>query len=127
MTIYITPDNKLHDDAEGFAITLSSWPTDARLATLAEIEAMQNPVITTEQKRTQLAPLSPAQIRLALDQLGLLAKVESAVAAGDNTLKIEWEFRQEFKRDNPTLNAMAKSLGITDDELDNIFVIGATL
>lgn len=43
MTMYITPDNKLHDDADGFALTLTSWPQDARLATQQEIDDINNP------------------------------------------------------------------------------------
>jgi hypothetical protein len=49
MTIHITPDNKLHDDADGFALTLPSWPQDARLATEEEIETITNPPKTLEQ------------------------------------------------------------------------------
>jgi hypothetical protein len=47
--IYISQDNKLHDDADGFALTLPSWPQDARLATEEEIAAIQNPPETPEQ------------------------------------------------------------------------------
>jgi hypothetical protein len=49
MTTYITPDNKLHDDANGFALTLSTWPKNARKATQAEIDAINNPPETPEQ------------------------------------------------------------------------------
>lgn len=49
MTTYITPDNKLHDDADGLASLLSSWPQDARLATQQEIDAIQNPPKSFEQ------------------------------------------------------------------------------
>jgi hypothetical protein len=49
MMIYITPDNKLHDDADGFALNLPTWPKDARLATAEEIAAISNPQETPEQ------------------------------------------------------------------------------
>jgi hypothetical protein len=49
MTLYITPDNKLHDDADGFALLLPSWPKDARVATQEEIAAIANPPETPEQ------------------------------------------------------------------------------
>jgi NCAIR mutase (PurE)-related protein len=52
--IYITPDNKLHDDADGFALTLSSWPKNAREATQAEIAAITNPAETPEQITARL-------------------------------------------------------------------------
>ena len=49
MTLYITPDNKLHDDADGYALNLPSWPKDARIATDDEIDSIQNPSETNEQ------------------------------------------------------------------------------
>lgn len=49
MTLYITNDNKLHDDAGGFALSLPSWPKDARVATQEEIDAITNPQPTLEQ------------------------------------------------------------------------------
>jgi hypothetical protein len=54
MTIYITPDNKLHDDANGFALTLPSWPKDAREATPAEIEAINNPAKPLDVAKAEL-------------------------------------------------------------------------
>jgi hypothetical protein len=49
MTIYITPDNKLHDDAGGAALTLPTWPKDSRLATQQEIDVIINPQENPEQ------------------------------------------------------------------------------
>lgn len=49
MTLHITPDNKLHDDADGYALTLPSWPKDARIATDSEIASILNPPETLEQ------------------------------------------------------------------------------
>lgn len=72
-------------------------------------------------------PLSPAQVRLVLDQFGLLAQVEAAVLAGPKKLQVEWEFRTEFARDNATLLSMASALGMTSAQLDNMFEIGVTL
>ena len=83
--------------------------------------------LTAAQKRALLKPLSPAQVRLVLDQFGLLAQVEAAVALGDKKLKVEWEFRTEFARDNATLLSMATALGMTATQVDSMFEIGATL
>lgn len=49
MTIYITPDNKLHDDADGYALSFPAWPKDARAATNEEVELIKNPPETNEQ------------------------------------------------------------------------------
>jgi len=47
MTIYITPDNTLHDDADGRALHL--LPKDARIATEVEIDAILNPQVSLDQ------------------------------------------------------------------------------
>lgn len=79
------------------------------------------------------APIVPdtvtrAQAKLALLQAGLLATVESAIANGtDEALKIEWADRLEFKRDWPSLNALAASLSITSAQLDDLFILASTL
>lgn len=91
------------------------------------VTVVTRPTETVEQKRKALKPLSPAQVRLVLDQFGLLAQVETAVAVGDKKLKLEWEFRTEFARDNVTLLGMATALGMTPTQVDSMFEIGATL
>ena len=77
--------------------------------------------------KPKLQPLSPAQVRLVLDQFGLLDSVESAVATGNKTLQIEWHNRISFERDNQLLLSMATALKITDKQLDQMFAIGITL
>jgi hypothetical protein len=52
--LYITPDNKLHDDAGGLALSLPSWPQDAREATLEEIDAINNPAKPLEAVKAEL-------------------------------------------------------------------------
>jgi hypothetical protein len=76
---------------------------------------------------TILASLSPAQVRLVLLQNNLLDTVESAVAASDRATQIEWQTRTEFKRDNALLNTMAASLGLTSQQVDEMFLVGITL
>lgn len=65
--------------------------------------------------------VTPWQMRRALNQLGLRAMVEEAVAKGDQDVKDGWEFALEIKRDNPLLAAMAGSLRMEQGDLDNLF------
>ena len=83
-------------------------------------QAADTPVKTYE-------PLSSAQVRLVLEQFGLLDTVEAAVMAGNKTLKIEWRHRLFFDRDNALLLTMAAALGMNGAQLDNMFDIGITL
>lgn len=49
MTIYITPDNKLYDDAGGLALSSPEWRHDAVVATQVQIDAIRNPPPTLAQ------------------------------------------------------------------------------
>lgn len=123
MENYKDSNNKLYAlDSDEFKYLL---PKDCVPITQTEAENMSKPKpLTTTQKRALLKPLSPAQIRLVLNQFGLLANVEAAVALGDKKLQVEWEFRTEFSRDNATLLSV---LGMSDAQLDSMFEIGITL
>ena len=67
------------------------------------------------------------QARLALLAAGLLDNVDAAVAAGDRTAQIEWEYVTELRRDWPTLVGLASVLGLTDLQVDELFVIASGL
>ncbi len=71
--------------------------------------------------------VSPRQFRQALDTLGMYDSVQTSVAAADNQTKIWWEYATSVDRDNAPLNAMATSLGVTPEQLDDIFRLAATL
>ncbi len=93
-------------------------------------------LISTVEANIQPAPpappappisVTPYQIREALNMLGLRAAVESAVAAGSQSLKDKWQFAQEFKRDNATVIELGTALGKTDAEMDALFQLAETL
>jgi hypothetical protein len=65
------------------------------------------------------------QARLALLGAGMLANVDQALAgiegiAGEAAL-IEWEYATEIRRDSPLIAALAPALGLTDEQIDNLF------
>lgn len=72
-------------------------------------------------------PLTPRQIRLALTQIGQRTAVEAAVAAGDQDLQDWWEFSLDYQRTHPLVIAMIDGLGITAEEADELWRVGATL
>lgn len=72
------------------------------------------------------ASISPRQARLALLADGLLATVEATLAAmpspeGD-AARIEWEYATEIRRDSALLEAIGPQLGLTDEQIDQMFV-----
>lgn len=73
------------------------------------------------------AQVSPRQIRQALTAANLRAQVEAAVSAGDQDLKDWWEFATQFERNHPMVIGMADGLGVTEQQLDDLFLLAGTL
>ena len=71
------------------------------------------------------------QARLALLGAGLLTTVEATLAALPEPTKtaaqIEWEYSQEVHRDKALVQMLAPLLGLTTEQLDNLFIIASTL
>lgn len=76
----------------------------------------------------RLPVLSPWQMRKALNAANLRTVVEGAVAAStDQEVKDAWDHAQEFRRDNPLVIAIATAMGKTEEDLDNLWILGGTL
>ena len=71
--------------------------------------------------------LTPRQIRQALTRAGLRQQVEAAVAAGDQDMKDWWEFATAFERTNPLVVEMGTALGQSEQQLDALWALGASL
>nr|WP_315467160.1 hypothetical protein [uncultured Undibacterium sp.] len=71
------------------------------------------------------------QARLALLQAGKLSAVNAAIASMSGiqgeAARIEWEFSNEVKRAQPLVAALAPVLGMTSDQLDQLFITAAGL
>lgn len=69
---------------------------------------------------------TPAQMRLALHRAGLLATVQ-AIADSDPEASIVWEYATVILRDSPFIAAMKSQSGMTDTEIDTLFVTAAAI
>ena len=71
--------------------------------------------------------ITPRQARLALLNAGLLNAVEAYVATQSRSVQIEWEFANEIRRDwQPVLQA-ASALGLSNAQVDELFMSAASL
>ena len=61
------------------------------------------------------------QARAALHQAGLLPSIEAAVATAPALVQIAWADATEFRRDSPTIAALAAGLGMTEAAIDDLF------
>lgn len=67
------------------------------------------------------------QARLALLASGLLDDVTAAVAGAGQAAQIEWEYASDVGRNATLIQSLAGVMGLTDEQLDGLFVLAATL
>jgi len=81
--------------------------------------------------RRALMVVTMRQARLALLQQGLLASIQPAIDALDephrSAANIEWEYSQTVERTRPFVLTLGEALELTDDDLDALFTLAATL
>jgi len=73
--------------------------------------------------------VSRYQAKAALHDAGLLAEVEALMAdEGTGALaRLAWTDAVEFRRDSPFIADLAPALGLTDAEVDALFVAAAAI
>lgn len=83
------------------------------------------PAHEAERRRRALIPtvVTMRQARLALLQVGKLDDIEAVVASLGRAAQLEWEYAAIVERSNPLID----SIGMTDTELDELFILAATI
>lgn len=93
----------------------------------------ERPVPPTPEPTPEPVPQSVTmrQARLALLGAGKLADVDTAIAGlpepERTAAQIEWEYSQEVHRDRPFVAMLAPALGLSEEALDDLFRVAATL
>lgn len=106
--------------ATGQVETLTS-ERDSALEQIATLQSRINE-LTAE---PDVAIVSRRQARLALVDMKLFEIVEKSVYEGPLTVRIEYE-AETWRRDNPTLIAMATALGMSDEQIDQFFALAGS-
>lgn len=80
-----------------------------------------------DRKRREKMIVSRFQARAALHLAGLLEAVETLMQSPDTPMlaRLAWQDAQEFKRQSPTVLAMASALNLSDADLDQLFITAA--
>ncbi|GAA0005353.1 hypothetical protein [Bradyrhizobium elkanii] len=71
--------------------------------------------------------VTPRQIRLALNQIGLRQQVEDWVKSQDQDTQDNWSYATEFVEDNPLLVACVAAVGKTEADKTALFDLALTL
>ncbi len=71
--------------------------------------------------------VTPRQARLALIAAGLDDDVDAYFAAQPKAVQVAWEFATEYHRDDPIISAAAAAIGLTGQQVDDLFIQAAAL
>jgi hypothetical protein len=85
------------------------------------------PTLVVPVTRDELPALTAWQVRKVLNATGLRDLVEAAVAGSSRDVRDAWQYAVNYRRDDVILNGMAAIVGITQSQLDQMFVEGAKL
>lgn len=92
--------------------------------------------VVTEYVTPTVVPTIPSvvtmrQARLALLQQNLLQQVQFSIDSLPSPQKeaaqIEWDYSSEVHRDKPFVQLLGAALGLTKEQLDNLFTLASTL
>lgn len=131
-------------DANGVVVKCQAYANNQMALLAADLgtDAPQYQALMNQVAATYVAPPPPVpqvpqavtmrQARLALDAAGLLDGVEAAIAAIANPAQrrkaqIEWEFAADVQRNHGLVPTMATALGMTEAQIDALFMQAATL
>lgn len=71
--------------------------------------------------------VSRFQARAALHLAGHLPAVEAAILASDPLTQMAWQDAQEFRRNSPTILSLAAVLGLSDNDVDDLFIAASEI
>ena len=76
-----------------------------------------------------LRSVSPLQARKALKASDMLATVQAMVDAApeDDDVRLAWDWALAWERDSPFVNSLGQSLGLTSQQIDELFALAARI
>lgn len=77
--------------------------------------------VRVSMRQARLALLGADKLHIIEDTINSMTEPEKSIA------KIEWEYAAEVRRDNPFVNGLTKALGMSEDQVDTLFIIASKL
>ena len=71
--------------------------------------------------------VTPLQIRRALRQLGMYDSVAAYIETQSDDVKDAWEYAITIYRNDSMIISAGEALGVTDDDIDDLFRLASTL
>jgi hypothetical protein len=85
------------------------------------------PVLTPEEIREAMTPLSPRQLRLTLLSIGVTEADVDFKLVNDPGGMIEWKFATYFKRNHPLVDGLGLLFSITPEQIDSLWAYAQDL
>ena len=128
---YLIPANativKPPEYKEGFDIKFNAVENEfeyvEKIAPTVEEEKIEEQIVDENSVPTKISRL---QAKLQLLEIGLLDEVEDLVAQ-DRKVQLYWKEADNFYRTDSILLGMATTIGLTDEQLDELFIEASKL
>jgi hypothetical protein len=96
-----------------------------------EVYPLPAEVVAANQRAQIPQVVTMRQARLALHKSGMLTAVDAAIDAqpepAKTEAKLDWEYAQTVDREFGLVPAMAAAMGLTEKQIDDLFVLAASL
>ena len=99
---------------------------EAVIRDMTEAEIAERAAVNIEAERGRMK-CSRFQAKAALLQAGLLTQIEALMASADPLAQLAWAEAVEFRRDSPTIAALATGAGLTETQIDDLFRAAMTI
>ena len=120
-----------HDTETKKLIQVDPYLLDGIVYDVQAVDLTPEELASVLQAKRAAMSCSMRQARLALLQSSLLAQVDPAIAAMPEPQRshaaIEWEYATTVQRTSPFVLELGSSLGLDDDQLDELFALAVTL
>jgi hypothetical protein len=85
------------------------------------------PEPTPEEIRAAMPTLSPRQIRLALNDIGITSADVATQLAGNEVGMIEWNYATYFRRIHPLIASLIPAFSLTEAQVDSLWLYAAEI
>lgn len=94
-----------------------------------EVYELSEEEIAANQRALVPPIVSRFQALAVMHLAGILPTIEAAMESpdADPLHKLAWKEAREFNRDSPTIAAMSAQLNMSEEEVDNLFILASTL
>lgn len=108
-------------------VAVRNWPVLEKTEDEIELDRKSEVPFSVSMRQGRLAMLStPFYSGTLLDVIeSMLASIPDPVQ--QRAAKIDWEYAQEIRRDFPLVQQLTAQLGLTERQIDDLFVLACTL